>query len=927
MKGHFGLWALLVAIAAIAMAADSSSGEFSATSPIYANWSNSYAPVITLANNTPNYAVDVLNATSGVKNSTFSSVPFLVLPNNTNITVNGTANATIVFDVTDLAPGRYAGTIIVTKFSNATENATVAATVDVPITLVNGVGYFSGNITNTSIEYYYFNASSVAGAAGVNVTIRERTGDENFTIWLYDNTTTFQPPSQQTAAGASLLWNVSSGHSYPMGGVWYVAVSNGTTNTSIHFNATLQILQNSLRVNSSFASGMAPINENRAYNKTVTYLFYIENNADYAITLENVTGNGPYLNNSAYYMEWAHNLTNGTTVAGGSTVTGHINVTIDTSKTNNTLGTYSGWLFLNTTNGYPRNTYNLSIAAVLSSSLTVTIPDVTNDTQANTTTIPGAWVNLTVAPKYQSGDIVTGLVGDNFTATISHVYGDTIGPCTVSLLNETKVSDPGSAYLIKAYVPPTSTCGSPNAMLGGNYSVSVSTTDLTGSNTGSGTWAGNLTVYDSAVYIKAWDTNAGAEVASLDKLTSSTLVMTPKLYNFGPKDATGVFVNHTVSGACSRTIGGSSIYLGTVPGWTIGGMVNATPSTWTFTMSSSPGTCTINLTGYATTGTWALWSRNVVINVINTSSGGTTGGDQQTGGTNTSSGSTLDLTITNWPKSLSIVQGESKTADLMVKNSGSKTIYNMITKAEGVDESWAKGSAISSIEPGQSYNLPVSFSIPANAGVKNYPIVYVASSSNATARASADLAVLPNENTKKTINETLTNLTWQYGAMAKKLEELAAKGTNVTAVNATLNEAKTLIEQANGYAATGDWFSVNSMLPQIQSALNNAETKMNALTGTSVIGGPSDIPTYLMAGAGIALMTAGAAAIWMIKTGRKLPTLKVPLGKGGPGASFSARKAGKGKFSDAFGRIKEKLGSVRTKKKSTSHYSYHYQPG
>jgi hypothetical protein len=406
--------------------------------------------------------------------------------------------------------------------------------------------------------------------------------------------------------------------------------------------------------------------------------------------------------------------------------------------------------------------------------------------------------------------------------------------------------------------------------------------------------------------------------------------MTPRIYNYGPKAATGVLVNHTASGACSLTsIGGNSIYFGSVPGWSLAGVTNSSSSTWTFTMATTAGTCTINLTGYDTIGAWATWSRNIVITVSNTTGGGPPGGgsDQTTGANTTGSGASIDLSITSWPKSISIVQGQSKTVDVLIKNSGTKSIQSIVAKVDGVDAAWVKGTELSSLAAGQNYTLPVTFNIPAAATVKNYSIVYVASSANATARASADMAVLPSESTKITINQTLTNLTVQYDGMLKKLEELVAKGTNITTANATLNEAKALIDRANGYAKAGDWLSANSLLTQIQSALNNAETKINALSGTSIIGGTSDVSTYLMAGIGIVLVAIGAAAVWMIKTGRKLPVIRLP--SGGSLNRFGAPSAGsgKGKVSGALGRIKERLKGIRMKKKSSAHYSYHYQTG
>jgi hypothetical protein len=908
MKAYFALPILLIAIAGIALATNTSSGgEFTVTSPIYANWTNSYAPNITLTNNTNNSMVNIFNATSSVVNSTYGSAPFLVVTNNS---IPLPVNMTISFLTTGLNPGRYSGVIIVYNSTNATENTSITATLDVPITLLGGYGGFSGNITNASTERYYFNMSNVTGAAGLNVTVNT---NGNFTVTVYDNASV-AVASQSTTAGNTLLWNVSGGHSYPLGGMWYILASGGVTNSSFRFNGTVQVNQSSLRVNSSFVSGTAPIAENIGYNKTVSYIFNIENNAAYNVTLQNISTNGPFLNLSTNYMVWTHNLTEGTVVPNGTTVPVQINVTINTLNTTNALGSYSGWLFMNTTNGFPWSNYNLSITATLSNSLVVSVTAVSNDTQVSNVTTTGSFINITVVPKFQNGTVVTGLLGGNFTATMTHT---TIGSCTVTLTNVTVNVTAGSSYLLKALVPTTGGCGQNNAVVGGNYSVLVNAVDTTGQNHGSGTWPGNLTINESALSIAAFDTSTGNDVTSFTKTTSDVVTLAPRVYNYGAKDATGVLVNQTVSGGCSLTGGVNPIYInsGNVPGWSTGS-VNGT-NTWIFTMNTA-GSCTINLTGYSSSGAWTLWTRNILITIQNASV--SNNNVQMTTGAATTPAptSSVDLSITDWPKYVSIVQGNSKSVDIVVMNSGSLPIQSLQTSVDGIDASWSKGTELSSLNAGQNFTLPITFNIPASAEVKNYSIVFVATSSNATARASANLAILPSQNTTVVLNATLTNLTAQYNDLLRQLEAAVSRGSNVSSANATLSEVKALIDQANGYAAAGDWLSVSNLITQVQSALNNAQTKISVLNngGISIIGGTSGVNTYLIAGGAVVIVAIGAVLIWMKRTG-----VGISLKASKPAAPV-LKQDGQGRMVG----LKEKVKNL-FKRKGTQRYMYHYQPG
>ena len=147
-------------------------------------------------------------------------------------------------------------------------------------------------------------------------------------------------------------------------------------------------------------------------------------------------------------------------------------------------------------------------------------------------------------------------------------------------------------------------------------------------------------------------------------------------------------------------------------------------------------------------------------------------------------------------------------------------------------------------------------------------------------------------------------------------------------------EAKALIDKANGYVKASDWINANSMVDQINSALNNAETKIKALEGGSVnVINFADSQTYLMAGGAIAVIAIGAVVVWMTKkTGRPLPSIRIPFGKNKsqfspqPSDRSPAKAAVPKGGPGALSKLKEKLKGLSIRRKGSAEYNYHYQP-
>jgi len=83
-----------------------------------------------------------------------------------------------------------------------------------------------------------------------------------------------------------------------------------------------------------------------------------------------------------------------------------------------------------------------------------------------------------------------------------------------------------------------------------------------------------------------------------------------------------------------------------------------------------------------------------------------------------------------FPETIEVERGESKTFDILVKNSASSIITNLILIIEKIPSEWyeIKPSLIKAIEPNEMVVFIVTLSIPEDASAKEYPIMFDAAS-------------------------------------------------------------------------------------------------------------------------------------------------------------------------------------------------------
>ncbi|MEM5804417.1 MAG: hypothetical protein QXU82_01020 [Candidatus Aenigmatarchaeota archaeon] len=910
-KLYIAALVLAVAISGAAFAYDSSpTAEFAINATtIYFNWTNGYSSVLNLSLNAGYNYTNVTIPNSTVTSALLYSAEVNSTKN--NVTLNATESNSSTFTLSCGMPsgntaGRYAGGTTIYNSSNPdSANITLSYILDVPAYFNSSrLTAIKGNATSAG-ERFYFNSTNVSNTVGFEVNLTG-TGASAATVILFN--------SSGSGLGSSTVNSTASfsyvSPTYPLtSGYWYITVSNSSAE-GLPFNGTIEAKKPSLIVNDTFQTGTLQKSDNIGYNKTITTGFWINNSADYNLTITSVTNSTNLTDGSGHYITIASNATNGT-LENNTAKRFELNFTLNTSLTNNTPGIYRGWIFFNTSNGYPYDTFNLSLALNLTNLLDVNVSDITNHTGYSRWTYSNSTINITVTPRYANGTMVPNLATGNFTATMSHVNSASFGTCDVTLANVTVVTTTPH-YNLTAIVPATSSaCGEDDAVIGGNYTVSVSVTDknTNGSNAGSGS-LGNLTINDTA--LRTTMLSDGSAITSVSKSIGGTFDVNPRIFNYGSLAAQEVNVTYS-GGSCVNKISGPSvIYIGTVNP----GEYKENTTEWTFNATTN-GTCTITFTGASPTGAWQ--DKTATIGVTVSSSGGSTGGTNTNQQQQNQTTEKHELTITEFPSSLQITQGKTGSAAITVKNTGDYTEKVSIL-IEGISSGWWTAPDSESILKGSSKSFTIEFNIPENADVKAYSIKYKASSSSTSATSDATLKVMPSNSTQTMILQNLTNLTKSLEDLEKQINASRDAGYNTSAAESHLSTAKDRLKQAKGYADANDWFNSYNLLDDVRSALDNAQAALAEAQKK-----PAAMPFSA------SLIAAGVAAAAII--GAIIYLLLPAGGKSAGGYSFGAHPMGKTNAHVLKGKLSEKLKKLREKFKrkktarSSSPSGYHYSYG
>ncbi len=190
------------------------------------------------------------------------------------------------------------------------------------------------------------------------------------------------------------------------------------------------------------------------------------------------------------------------------------------------------------------------------------------------------------------------------------------------------------------------------------------------------------------------------------------------------------------------------------------------------------------------------------------------------------------LIITSAIKDFDLVQGDSASKPLTVKNDGNKTLTNIKLTIGGITAGIPVSYSVSpekfvNLTVGSSSTFIVNFSAPENATVKSHSVTTEASSSETTASASFTLRVLPsNATVENTILPLFDSLKLLAIDLEKNITELESKGINTTALRRSLADIQDKLNQTDASIQKKDYFAAAQLLDSVKSLAAELQTSI-----------------------------------------------------------------------------------------------------
>ncbi|MEM5785583.1 MAG: hypothetical protein QW469_03570 [Candidatus Aenigmatarchaeota archaeon] len=806
-----------------------------------------------------------------VYNSTHNST-FLNLTQETTITLYSNMSK---------PAGRYLGSIVIYNQTTPSNNISIPITVDVPITFINNIGNFSGNTSNTTENIFYFNASK--NIIELNITFIDLS--DNVSITLKDSENSII--KNITTPGDLYYSFIKNETNFGGDNKFWIIEIKGLTDTYAQYNGSI-IISNPNFIFNNMLLNITQFNfiKNLGQAKNFTFQINISNNANYNLTIINITNSSGKVilssDSSKYFNLYFDSLTFPYNITPNSEL--NLNVSINTTDTSNTKGEYYGWIFINTSNGYPYNTVNATLKVLVTDELNLTILNFTKkDTDENPT--PSDNITIKVNVTYKDGEW-TGYTDNGqrtFIAWLEHKENSNYKRnCTIYS------QDTSDHY--KFY------CNISNTTAGGNYILYVRVND-TNNNVGIG--SKEVIINETGISINA----DPIEIANNKDETESIDII---VKNIGYKNATKIVLSSSI-GSCAQIVSTNSTYINS-------NGFNLTPGEEIRIKNAykiklkNPGDCVFTVYGYklnnSESNTFYFVKNASVAIIVNEVSEEEQ--DQSSGG-----GYSANLLITDYPSQILIEQGQTYNAIIRVKNTGNLSLLNVKVWVLNISSSWWVQPEPQNIPYGQEITFNVQFNIPKTANAGTYYIKFIANTTGVSTSASSVLKVLPklegNETKNITVDELkekLTNYTKLYESLKLTLDELKSKGKNITSYEEILNEIEQMLSKADAYLKLENISEAEKILSEISTRLSSVKEKIDEIAEEVK---QSEISNYITVGI-ITLVITGIIIVIYLFIPRKSGYI--------PGVGYR-HVTHETKFKELLHKLKEKF-----KKKK----SYEYKP-
>jgi len=687
-------------------------------------------------------------------------------------------------------------------------------------------------------EYVEYNPSGTVGSDDGLWTIEiknntETTGCYNLTVkewvdttnWISTNYSTITFNSSGQENDSTIIDFNFTVPSLSLSGLYNGFLRYTTTEGSVlEIPLMVNVTTPELFVNNTFKQSTINLKDNIGFNKTLVLNITINNTGNQEIVFDQDVSS-QYLNYSSHYMELSYNYPN--TIEPKNSSKLNIAISIDTTKTGNTPGIYKGWILLNDTNSHPYSTFNLSISVNLTSALNVFLRNIFTSDNNKWIEVPSNSTNFTIEAEafYVNGteakDLDLTNFGNIYLQNKNHSYRiPTSGYLSTSLYSSPIFKTTPDRYWINVSLPGSST------RPGGYYDVYLSANKSEGGATLLGSdHNGTLIINESALYLSSAD-----KTFDVVEGTTSDEDFNLTITNYGPLEAKGTL---TLDGSddddCDYMYLDAKSYKSNCASAKSGDhftvRISEGESCWfTWELKAKNVTADKKCKAKVVTTDPRFNDMNVEIYINNNEASTTNQQTQQNN--NSTNNETLEtrIEIMEYPASLEIVQGESKNFTINVENPGDTDQNNLKFSISGIPETWYSFTPskldLNSLTEG---DFNVNITPPKIVPVKTYNLIFKVSNTNVNITKTSTLKVLPSEEEKTRINETYEKYMENFTSLQSEMEELLSKNMNVTELNKTLEQIKSKLKSINSSIYTGDYFTADQVLGEVESLIIQAE--------------------------------------------------------------------------------------------------------
>jgi len=439
----------------------------------------------------------------------------------------------------------------------------------------------------------------------------------------------------------------------------------------------------------------------------------------------------------------------------------------------------------------------------------------------------------------------------------------------LNLTNNTNPLYFGGYYNINSTVPANQP--------GGSYEVHTSTVWTRDDGkyfTGEGINKSTVIINNTGLYMT---TNSST---SLSLSNGTTSVFYTNVTNYGPLAASSATINFTescggysigVTGLSSGCSGSQSDITFTI---SPAGHSSSCLVWWTVSAgSSSASACTGNIIGSPTNKWFNPSGINVSVTVTGPSDGDNGDGD----------GDGLNYTLPTYvaglafseAESLIIVQQNSSNSTIVTVTNTGNISQNINFTVEDINSTWyTLNSTNASLLVSKFASFLVNFNI-GDVEVNEYSGKWKAYSVNKTITSDFTLKVLPSEEEKREINDTLLLYKVNLTILETDINQSREEGVNVNLTEAKLSDLKLKIQQAEDYIAQGDYFSAYQLFSEIDLLFIQTRNELNNAIEEHEEEGepwfvlpelPGDILIYVGIGGGIVAAIILAYLFWPTPT-------------------------------------------------------------